>query len=171
MSLVRKFARPVLASSFVLSGVERLKSPADANEHLAKAIDLAAKANPQLTVLRGQEKLIGQALAGAQVAAGTLFALGKLPRISSTVLLATGATNAYIEYRATEANTKDEKKTRARSALTNASLLGAIAITAADTDGNPSLAWRANKLGHDIAKKSEKIGSDIKDKSEDLLSR
>ena len=100
-----------------------------------------------------------------------MFALGKLPRISSTVLLATGATNAYVEYRATEANTKDEKKTRARSALTNASFLGAIAITAVDTDGNPSLAWRANKLSHDIAKRSEKIGSDIKDKSEDLLSR
>lgn len=169
MSLVRKLARPLLASSFVLSGVDHLKNP-DSHAHLAKAIDLAAKTNPQLIVLKGKEELIGQGIAGAQVVAGSMFALGKFPRLSSMVLLTTGALNAYTEYSAADSETKEAKKARARVALTNGSLLGAIAITAVDTDGNPSLVWRANKLGENIAKKSEKISSDIKDKSEDLFS-
>ncbi|WP_346844517.1 DoxX family protein [uncultured Rothia sp.] len=168
MSLVRKLARPLLASSFVLSGIDRLKNAEDFS-HLKKAIDVAAKSNPQLSALKGQEKLLGQGLAGAQVLAGSLFALGKLPRFSSLVLLATGATNAYVEYAATEATTAEAKKARTRSALTHGSLLGAIAITAVDTDGNPSLAWRANKFGNKVAKKSSQITSDIKEKSEDII--
>lgn len=169
MSLVRKLARPLLASSFVLSGIDRLKNSNDYS-HLEKAISLASKSAPQLVVLKGKEQLLGQGLAATQVAAGSLFALGKLPRLSSVVLLATGATNAYVEYAATEANTKEDKKARTRSALTNGSLLGAIAITAVDTDGNPSLVWRANKLGNTIAKKSGQITSDLKDKSDDIFS-
>ena len=42
--------------------------------------------------------------------------------------------------------------------------------TAVDTEGSPSLKWRAEKLGHDVAKKTDKITKDVKKKSEDLLS-
>ena len=128
MSLVRRFARPLLASSFIISGVDRLRDP-ESSKHLAKVVNLAATSAPQLSVLRGQEKLVGQALAGSQVAAGALFALGKLPRLSASVLLATGAINSYVEYRATEAKTKEEKTARRNAAVLNGSLLGAIAIS------------------------------------------
>lgn len=166
MSLVRRFARPLLASSFIVSGVDRLRDPASA-QHLARAVDLASKTAPQLSVLRGQEKLVGQLLAGSQVAAGALFALGKLPRFSSTVLLTTGAINAYVEYRATEASSKEDKSARRHNAVRNASLLGAVAITAVDTDGNPSLAWRAHKLGDRVAKKSSQFAAEVKDAGAD----
>lgn len=166
MSLVRRLARPMLASSFIVSGVERLRDP-DSTKHLSKAIGLASKAAPQLRALEGQEKLVGQALAGSQVAAGALFALGKLPRFSSTVLLATGAINAYVEHQASEAQTTEQKSARRQSTVRNASLLGAVAIASVDTDGNPSLAWRANKLGQQVAKKSSQLAGDVKDASND----
>ncbi|MDY6051935.1 MAG: DoxX family membrane protein [Rothia sp. (in: high G+C Gram-positive bacteria)] len=162
MSLVRRFARPLLASSFIISGVDRLRDP-ESSKHLTKVIDLAATTAPQLSILRGQEKLVGQALAGSQVAAGTLFALGKLPRLSASVLLATGAINSYLEYRSQEADTKEQKTARRNTAVINGSLLGAIAISAVDTDGSPSLAWRASKLGDQVAKKSHQLASDVQD--------
>ncbi|WP_421082850.1 DoxX family membrane protein [Rothia nasimurium] len=170
MSLVRRIARPLLASSFIFSGVDRLRD-SDSSHHLAKVVDLAATAAPQLSVLRGQEKLVGQALAGTQVLAGTLFALGKLPRVSSSLLLVTGAVNAYVEYRAAEADTQAQKATRRHSAMVNGSLLGAIAISAVDTDGNPSLAWRANKLGHQVAQKSSRLANDVQAAAQDATQK
>lgn len=168
MSVVRRLARPALASSFILSGVDRLKDPASA-AHLEKAVSLAASTSPYLSVLKGQERLVGQALAGSQVAAGSLFALGKLPRLSSTVLLATGAVNAYLEFMATEHDSKEQKSARVNNLVKNSSLLGAIALASVDTDGNPSLAWRASKLTDKVAKKSEQISSDVMDKAENLF--
>lgn len=162
MSLVRKLARPLLASSFIFSGVDRLRDP-DSSKHLTKLVDLAASATPQLSVLKGQEELIGKVLAGSQVVAGTLFALGKFPRLAATQLFLTGAINSYIEYRATEAHTKEEQTARRNAALANGSLLGAIAISAVDTEGSPSLAWRASKLSDKVANKSSKIASDVQD--------
>lgn len=162
MSLVRRFARPLLASSFIISGVDRLRDP-ESTKHLAKGLEVASKTTPQLSALRGQEKLVGQLLAGSQVAAGTLFALGRLPRFSSTVLLITGSINSYIEYRAAEAGTQEEKSARRHDALRNASLLGAISIAAVDTDGNPSLAWRATKLGDRVSKKTGQLKADVID--------
>ncbi|MBM7051055.1 MULTISPECIES: DoxX family protein [unclassified Rothia (in: high G+C Gram-positive bacteria)] len=170
MSLVRRLARPALASSFIISGIDRLKDPAS-SAHLKKAVSLAASTNPSLAVLRGQERLVGQALAGAQVGAGVLFALGKLPRISSTVLLGAGALNAYIEHKAAEHDTKEQKAVRRNNLVKNGSLLGAIALASVDTDGNPSLAWRANKFGETVAKKSEKITADVAEKAEDIFGK
>ncbi|MDO4897937.1 MAG: DoxX family membrane protein [Rothia sp. (in: high G+C Gram-positive bacteria)] len=166
MSLVRRFARPLLASSFIVSGVDRLRD-SDSSQHLTKVIDLASKSAPQLSSLRGQEKLVGQALAGSQVVAGTLFALGKFPRFSSAVLVATGTINAYVEYAAAEANTADQKSARRNHTVRNASLLGAVAITAVDTNGSPSLSWRAQKLGDQVAKKSSQLVADAKDAGAD----
>lgn len=169
MSLIRKFARPVLASGFVLSGVERLRD-SEPNEHLGSIIDLAIKAYPAASVLKGNERLVGQALAGTQIAAAGLFALGKAPRVASAVLLSTGALNAYVEYRGAKANTKEEKSARRNKALTNLSLLGAAAITTVDRDGSPSVAWRASKLSDKVAKKTAEITDEVKAKTEDVFS-
>lgn len=176
MSLVRRFARPLLASSFIVSGIDRLRDP-DSAQHLATGLDLAAKTTPQLSALRGQEKLIGQALAASQVAAGTLFALGRFPRLSSTILLATGSINSYIEYRASEVETKEAKSARRHGALRNISLLGAISLASVDTDGSPSLAWRAAKLSDRVTKKTGQLKADVMDvaheaqkKAEDIFS-
>ncbi|MFW0109680.1 DoxX family protein [Rothia sp. P6271] len=168
MSFVRRLARPLLASSFIISGVERLRD-ADSTVHLNRALELSSKAVPQLESFKGQEKLVGQVIAGTQVVAGTLFALGKFPRLSSVTLLGTGILNAYVEYQATEANSSEERASRRRHALTNGSLLGAIAIAAVDRDGNPSLAWRANQLSEKMAKKSEKISADVRERTEEFL--
>lgn len=165
MSLIRKFARPLLASTFVYDGLQRLRSP-QGQEYLKPLVDTAATTVPQLRPLKGQEQLIGQAAAGAQIGAAALFGLGRFPRLSSAVLLAAGALNAYTDFRRVQARHEDAL---VAGTLKNVSLVGAVALTAVDTEGSPSLKWRAEKLGHDVAKKTDKITKDVKKKSEDLL--
>ncbi|WP_035810232.1 MULTISPECIES: DoxX family protein [Micrococcales] len=168
MTIVRKLARPLLAASFIYNGVNRLRTPESA-KHLKPVIDAAAKASPQLAPLRGQERLIGQAISATQVGAGALFALGRFPRLSSTLLLVTGSIDAYVEYVTAESETKEQKNARIAQGVKSASLVGAVALTSVDTEGNPSLAWRANKLGSDVKKKSSKLSDDLKKKSEDVF--
>ncbi len=170
MSLVRRFARPVLASSFIISGVERLRDP-DSTAHIAKALELASATIPQLALVKGQERLVGQAIAAKQVFAASLFALGKFPRLSSAVLVGTGVVNAYIEFAAAKADSPEEKSARQQAALKNVSLLGALALASVDTAGNPSLAWRAGKLSQKTAKKSSQLSADVQAKAEDLFSK
>lgn len=169
MTIIRKLARPLLASSFVFNGLQQVRKP-EGSQYLTPAVDVAAKARPELRPLRGQEKAIIQGMGVAQVAAGALFALGRFPRLSSTVLLTTSAVNTYVEFRAAEVSSKEAKQHRLATGLKNLSLVGAVAITAVDTNGNPSLAWRASKLGDDVRKKSEKLSKDVKKKSEDIFS-
>ncbi|MCP3425929.1 DoxX family membrane protein [Rothia sp. AR01] len=168
MTIVRKFARPLLATSFIYNGVVRFRSP-EGGRYLTPALDAAAKARPELRALKGKERLIAQSIAGTQIAAGSLFALGRFPRLSSTLLLATGAINTYIDYRAAPTSTKEEKEARLGQGLKNASLVGAVALSSVDTAGNPSLAWRASKFGSDVRKKSSQLGDDLKKKSENVL--
>lgn len=168
MTIVRKLARPLLAASFIYNGVNRLRTP-DSTKHLKPAIDAAAKAAPQLAPLRGQERLVGQAVAATQVGAGALFALGRFPRLSSTLLLVAGSINAYVDFVNAEADTKEKKEARIADGIKNASLVGAVALTSVDTEGNPSLVWRASKLSEDVKKKSNKLGDDLKKKSDDVF--
>lgn len=169
MTVIRKIARPLLASSFVYSGVNRLRHADESTQYITPALDAAAKADPRLRPLKGREKLVTQVLSGAQIGAGALFALGRLPRLTSTVLVATGSVNAYLDFRASAAQRGSAKDALLDNSLQNIALVGAVAITAVDTDGSPSLAWRANRLGHDIKKKSDHLSSEVKKKSEDLL--
>ena len=168
MTIIRKLARPLLASSFIYNGLNQVRQP-EGSQYLAPAVDAAAKARPELRPLRGQEKAIVQGLGATQVLAGSLFALGRFPRLSSTLLLTTSAVNTYVEFRTADSGSEEAKKRRLATGLKNLSLVGAVAITAVDRDGNPSLAWRASKLSDNIKKKSEKLSKDVKKKSEDLF--
>lgn len=168
MSLIRKIARPLLAASFVYDGVNQLRAP-EGHTYLTPAVDAAAKARPELAPLKGQEKLLAQGIAGTQVAAGALFAIGRFPRISSALLVATGSINAYLNFRASEVQDQQEKKRRLTDAVRHASMVGAVTLASVDTDGNPSLAWRAQKLSADLQKKSEKVSKDVKKKTEDVF--
>jgi len=83
----------------------------------------------------------------AQVAGGALLALGKLPRLASTVLAATLVPTTMAGHRFWE---EDDPATRANQQIhffKNVSMLGGLMIAAMDTEGRPGLAWRA---GHAV---------------------
>ena len=66
MSFVRFLARPMLASSFVLAGMDKLKNADDTAAQLSPLLRRAADALPFQT----NEKVLARVIGGTQVGAG-----------------------------------------------------------------------------------------------------
>ncbi|MFI5776563.1 DoxX family protein [Nocardia sp. NPDC051570] len=151
--LIRRLARPLLATAFVVDGVDTLMHP----EPRAKAASAL--------VTQGEQKLPGQMAArlpsdpgkvvrinaAAQVGAGVLLALGRAPRLSALVLAAT-----VVPATVTEQDFWNEQDPARRDAkrvafLKDLGLLGGLMIAAADTEGKPSLGWRGRRAARRAA--------------------
>ncbi|WP_330446967.1 DoxX family protein [Kocuria rhizophila] len=167
MSIVRRLARPLLATGFIAGGVDAFRNSSETARQLDPVLKAVESAAPQLRPLTSNRAVVAQGVAAAQVAAASLLAVSKLPRLSSTVLLGTTALNGYAQYRAADSSTSEGKATRRAGLLKNVSLLGGVMIAAVDTSGNPSLAWRASHLADDVRKNAAKVGKDTRKKLSD----
>jgi hypothetical protein len=77
-----------------------------------------------------------------QLAAGSLLAIGRFPRLSALAIAATLVPTTLAGHRFWE---DDEEKDQAQQRihfLKNLSMFGGLLIAAADTEGSPSIAWR-----------------------------
>lgn len=152
MSLIRFLARPMLGSSFVVAGMDKLKNADDTAQQLSPLLRRASQALP----FPADEKLLARLIGGTQVGAGTLLALGKFSRFAATVLAITSALNAYVEWRSADSSTTEARTARRSRLLKNISLTGGVLLAAVDTAGRPSLAWRAEHLAADARKATGK---------------
>ena len=158
MSFVRFLARPMLASSFVLAGMDKLKNADDTATQLSPLLRRAAESLPFQT----NEKVLARVIGGTQIGAGVLLALGKSARLAATVLAVISALNSYVEWRSADASTKDARDTRRKQLLKNVSLTGGVLLAAVDTNGRPGLAWRAEHLAADVKKNASHLTADVK---------
>lgn len=142
MSLVRVLARPMLASSFILSGLDRLLHTKETAQQLSPVLRPLAAALP----VNASERSLAVALAGTQVGAGVLLALGKFSRSAAVALSVTAALTTAVEYRAASSETKEGKSHRRGQLAKNIGLLGGALLASVDTAGRPGLAWRAGRL-------------------------
>ncbi|MDP9886412.1 putative membrane protein YphA (DoxX/SURF4 family) [Sinomonas atrocyanea] len=148
MSAVRFLARPLLGSSFIVAGAGKLKNADDTAEQLSPVLRQAADALP----IQVDEKVLARAVGASQLGAGILFALGKAPRLSASVLAVTSALNTFVEWRSADISTPAGREARRTGLLKNLSLLGGVLLASVDTNGRPSLAWRTQHLAADATK-------------------
>jgi putative oxidoreductase len=138
MPVLRAFARPMVASIFILQGYDTLRRPervAPAAEPVVRALAERVPAVPAKT-----EQAVR--LNGAvQLVAGSLLAFGRFPRLSALALAATLVPTTVAGHRFWEDEEKDQAQQRIHF-LKNLSMFGGLLIAAADTEGSPSLAWR-----------------------------
>jgi uncharacterized membrane protein YphA (DoxX/SURF4 family) len=158
MSLVRFIARPMLASSFVLAGMDKLRNADDTATQLSPLLSRAADALP----FQASEKTLARVIGGAQVGAGACFALGKFARLSATVLGVISALNAYVEWRSADISSKEGREARRKQLLKNVTLTGGVLLASVDTAGKPSLAWRAEHLAADARRSTAHLASDAR---------
>ncbi len=143
MTLVRRVARPMLAAMFVVGGLDQLKHP---SRKADAAAPLVEKVAPVLGLPDDTELLV-RANGATMVGAGSLLALGRLPRIASTVLAAT-LVPTTIAAHAYWSEQDPEVRARQRTQfLKNLGLLGGLLLAAVDTEGKPGLAYRAHMVG------------------------
>lgn len=159
MSLLRFVGRAALASYFVYEGVKAVTKPeeqVEAAEPIAqRVVPLAQKAVPASVApyLPEQTRTLVQLSGATQVVGGLAFASGFGRRLGAGLLALTQVSHVIASARQLNA----DDKSAARSKLVrNVALLGATVLAAQDTQGKPSLGWRAEDAGTRISKAADK---------------
>ncbi|MFV8381021.1 DoxX family protein [Corynebacterium hindlerae] len=163
--MIRKIARPMLASAFIASGADMV---VNSDEHREGTQEMLAKLravvpNEYAKYLPKDADTVTKALGGAQAASASLLAIGKAPRLSSAVLAAITVPTMLSRYAFWETQDAKEKLDRRNGLITNTALLGGLMIASADTQGKPGLAWRAE---HATKVANKKIQAALPSKSE-----
>lgn len=162
MTLLHAASRTLLASYFLVNGAKALKDPkplVPAAEPLADRIVPLVKqyAPPQVAnaVPEDVETLI-RVNGAVQVFGGLALASGKGRRLGASLLAASLIPSTIAKHPFWSASDDEQKAVDRAHFLKNTSLLGGVLLASADTEGKPSLAWRAKKGGESIAKDTKK---------------
>ncbi|TQN37883.1 DoxX-like protein [Blastococcus colisei] len=156
--LVRRIARPLLAAPFVFGGVSTLRKPEDRVAGATPVVEkIAETADKQLPVQvpRDVQQWV-QADAAVKVVAGSLFALGKLPRLTALVLSVSIVPTTLAGHRFWEHDDPTEQFGQISNFLKNTGLLGGLLLAAVDTEGRPSVGYRARRAAEKAANSTEK---------------
>lgn len=148
MTLVRRLARPMLASIFISGGLDALRNPAP---KVPAAEDVAPPIARKLPYLPEDPETLVRLNGAAQLGAGTLLALGRFPRLSSTILAASIIPTTAAGHRFWEEDEPQKKSQQQTHFFKNLGLLGGLILAAVDTEGRPGLAWRAQHATHRAA--------------------
>jgi putative oxidoreductase len=141
MTVLRRIARPLLASIFISGGIDALRNPASKASAAEGVAPVFTEAVPALA--KYDTETLVRINAGVQVAAGSMLALGRFPRLSAVALAASVVPTTAAGHRFWENDEPLQRKQQRIHFLKNASILGGLLLAAADTEGKPGLSWRA----------------------------
>ncbi len=153
MPVSRTVARPLLASMFVAGGL-------DAAKHPESKASKAEKVGPPLAhaMHLPEDPITLVRINGVvQVAAGALLAAGRIPRISSAVLAASLVPTTLAGHRFWEEEDTATRAVQRISFMKNLAMLGGLLLAATDTEGRPSLGWRARKAAGRASRKAVEV--------------
>ncbi len=145
--IVRRLARPMLASIFIAGGVDALRNPAPRANAAQPGLDQAVNALPASVTdrLPSNPETLVQLNAAVQIGAGALFALGKAPRLSALALAGSLIPTTAVGHDFWNAQDPETRSRQRTEFIKSVSLLGGLLIAAADTEGKPSLGWRGRR--------------------------
>ncbi len=157
MTATRLIARPLIASTFLIGGVNALKN----------APALAAKAKPVTDRLRPVlEKAVPQVRlpeetvtlvrinAAAQILAAVSLARGRAPRLSSVVLAASLAPTTAAGHQFWKESDPAVRANQQLHFFKNLSMLGGLLLASVDTEGRPGVAWRAKNAAGGVRREA-----------------
>ena len=137
--LIRRLARPMLASYFIVEGLNRLRKLQEAAAEAAPFVEMAA----QQTGLPNNPELVVRTSGAAQLSGGALLATGRFPRPASALLAGALAPSTYVHQAFWAESDPKVKAQKKANFLRNVAILGGVILAAVDTEGKPSLRWRA----------------------------
>jgi len=149
MTAIRLIARPMLASMFVVGGIDSLTHASGKVPKAEKVTEqvptLAEKIAPGLPVPTDPATLI-RINGATQVLAGLALATGRMPRTSALVLALTLAPTTYAGHPFWAEKDKATKAAQRVQFFKNVSMMGGLLLAGVDTEGKPGVAWRAGHL-------------------------
>ncbi|MET9494084.1 DoxX family protein [Streptomyces sp. NPDC006552] len=139
MTVLRKAARPLLASVFVTGGLSTLRDP----KRVAPAAEpVAAPLAARIPRLPEDPEQLVRINAAVQVGAGVLLAAGRWPRVASLALAGSLVPTTLAGHAWWKEEDPERRAQQRTQFMKNLSLFGGLLIAAADTHGKPSLAYR-----------------------------
>jgi putative oxidoreductase len=129
----------MLAFIFIRQGFETFRRPEDYAQRAEPVVRPLAERVPAAP---GRVEDAVRINGAVQMTAGSLLALGRLPRPAAFMLAATLIPTTLAGHRFWEEQDDEARNQQLIHLLKNLSMLGGLLITAADTAGNPSVAWR-----------------------------
>jgi len=139
MDLLRAIARPMLGSMFVVGGIDSLRRPDPKVPKAAPIVETIA----DTMGLPGETAAWVRFNGAVQVAAGTALALGKLPRVAALALAASLVPTTLAGHRFWEETDPRARANQRIHFCKNISIAGGLLLASVDTEGRPSLTWRA----------------------------
>jgi uncharacterized membrane protein YphA (DoxX/SURF4 family) len=167
MTLLRAAARTMLASYFVASGVKALRNPGPLvplAEPLAdKCVPLLKQYAPDQIAryIPEDAKTLVRVNGATQVIGGLALATGKGRRLGAVLLAGSLVPSTIAKHPFWSRSDPDEKALERSQFVKNVSLLGGVLLASADTEGKPSLVWRAQKGGQHLAKDTRKVAKKL----------
>lgn len=162
MTLTRLIARPMLASMFVVGGVDSLRRAREKAAAAAvvtdKIVPLAEKAVPQVPIPSDPTTLV-RINGAAQVVAGLALATGRAPRLASTVLAASLVPTTAAGHRFWEVEDPAQRANQKIHFFKNVSMFGGLLIASVDTEGKPGMAWRARRAARDARREATHLAT------------
>lgn len=153
--IARRIARPLLAAPFVWGGIETLQNP---GPRVQRAEAVAPRLAERLPLpLPSQTEQLVKLNAASQIVAGLLLAIGRLPRLAALVLAASIVPTTAAGHRFWELDDPAQRSQQQIHFLKNAGLLGGLLLAALDTEGRPSIGWRARRAAGNVRKKASDL--------------
>lgn len=141
--LARRIARPLLAGIFVSDGFAQLRDP---KPFLRTADPGAAQTVPALPIPLPSDPAQLVRIDGAvKLGAGSMLALGRLPRLAAVALIGSLVPTTLAAHRFWAEPSPVRRNEQQVQFLKNLGLLGGLLLAAVDTEGRPSLGWRARR--------------------------
>lgn len=165
MTVIRRLARPALASTFVYGGVQSLRN-ASALAEEAKPVndeirEIADKVAPRLNVPEDDKTLV-RINAGVHIVAGLGLATGRAPRLSALALAGTVVPTTLAGHAFWEEKDKAKRTAQLTHFFKNLSMLGGLVLAAADTEGKPGVAWRAKHAAGSAKREAKHLRREAK---------
>ena len=160
MTAIRLIARPMLASMFVVGGIDAVRNASAKAGKAEKVTEhvptLAEKIAPGLPVPTDPATLV-RINGAVQVLAGLALATGRLPRLSALVLAGSLAPTTYAGHAFWEEKDKATRSAQRVQFFKNVSMAGGLLLAGVDTAGKPGVAWRARRAARDVRREARHL--------------
>lgn len=160
--ILRRLARPMLASIFVWGGVQGLRHPQPHAEAARGLVDKTVGQERLPDSIPTDPNLLAKVDGAVKLGAGLTLAVGKAPRLSALLLAGTLVPTTVAGHAFWEYQDEEERAGQLIHFLKNVGLLGGLLIASADTEGKPSVSWRAKRAAKSANRRAHSMAESAK---------
>jgi putative oxidoreductase len=155
MAVSRVFARPMLASMFLVGGFNAVRNPDKMAPRAAAVTDrLVPLLQKAIPMLPSDPATLTRMNGGLQLVAGAALATGKAPRLSAAALALSLIPTTAAGHRFWEEQDPAVRNQQRSHFFKNVSMFGGLVIAAGDTEGQPGVVWRTRRAAKDARREA-----------------